>query len=808
MSGQDMRERSHDFDAIKARVSIVEVIGKVVPLKSKGGLYEGCCPFHHEKTPSFKVYADHYHCFGCGAHGDAVDFVAETQNCTISEAIERLGAGDFKMDAPTRKAISDREAQRAQDRQMAIAKARQDWAAAVEAPAAHPYLVRKGIRPHFARYDPRPGRECLLIPVYDRQGEIQSVQSIDADGGKMFQKDAPMSGGRANFGIAVGTSWICEGFATGASIYESIPDRVCVAFSKDGVKAMAREFAEAGIPFAIASDRNAIADMLAIGAELQVPVFAPPEPYDDFNDLAKAEGHDAVGAILRGAPLENKLAPAPTAPAAPERPTQSVQAASDDPIDVWAKPQPPALPPGLLPPLLERFAVARARMIGCDPGGIAMAALTVCSAVITDRIKVKVKRNENWTESARLWTMLIGDPSYKKSPIMRAAASRVSAMDAQMLRDFDKAIAQWQRDTKDGIEREQPRETRLRIEDITMEAAQEVCRNSPDGILALQDELAGWFGGIEKYSGGKGGAKDRSFWLRAFNGGEYAVNRISRKSTLIDNLSISILGGIQPDAIRRIMHDSVDDGLIQRFLPVVLAPADLGVDEEMPDVAREYDELVERLHALAPPSNFFGDVPLRFTEEAMKVREDLHRKYHAMVRSMELVNKKVAAHFGKYEGIFPRLCIIWHCIENINADALPETISEDTTTRAAAFMDQYIRRHANAFYGGVIGLSEDHDTIQDVAGYILAHRVETVTMRTLQRGSRAMRKLTRQEGATIFEQLEAMGWLEQANKRSDAPAWKVNSRVHELFEAKANEERERRQEAKAAIADMIGAGDE
>jgi hypothetical protein len=252
------------------------------------------------------------------------------------------------------------------------------------------------------------------------------------------------------------------------------------------------------------------------------------------------------------------------------------------------------------------------------------------------------------------------------------------------------------------------------------------------------------------------------------------------------------------------MYDSVDDGLIQRFLPVVLAPADLGVDEEMPDVAREYDELVERLHALAPPSNFFGDVPLRFTEEAMKVREDLHRKYHALVRSMELVNKKVAAHFGKYEGIFPRLCIIWHCIENINADALPETISEDTTTRAAAFMDQYIRRHANAFYGGVIGLSEDHDTIQDVAGYILAHRVETVTMRTLQRGSRAMRKLTRQEGATIFEQLEAMGWLEQANKRSDAPAWKVNPRVHELFEAKASEERERRQEAKLAIADMIG----
>jgi len=117
-------------------------------------------------------------------------------------------------------------------------------------------------------------------------------------------------------------------------------------------------------------------------------------------------------------------------------------------------------------------------------------------------------------------------------------------------------------------------------------------------------------------------------------------------------------------------------------------------------------------------------------------------------------------------------------------------------------------RHSVAFYAGVIGLADDHDAIQDVAGYILANRLDSITMRTLGRGSRAMRKLTRDDGAKIFEQLEAFGWVEQVHKRSDAPSWKVNPEVHVMFEAKADEERNRRQEARLAILDMVGAGDD
>lgn len=477
---------------------------------------------------------------------------------------------------------------------------------------------------------------------------------------------------------------------------------------------------------------------------------------------------------------------------------------SSDPVDIWARHDPPELPVDILPPVITRFAMMRSELVGADPGGFAMAALTVCAAAISDKIELRMKRSEDWREQARIWTMLVGDPSYKKSPIMKAASRRISKMDSEMLRQYNRDLQRWHDMDKDGPA---PVPTRLRIEDITMEAAQEVCEHSPDGVLALQDELSGWFGGIEKYSGGKGGAKDRSFWLRAFNGGEYAVNRISRKSTLIDNLSITILGGIQPDAIRKIMTDSTDDGLIQRFFPIVLRPSKVGQDKEV-DGLDEYDALIERLHALKPIDTILGIRHLRFSDEAQAIRNQLEDTHHHMATSMERVNKKLASHIGKLDGLFGRLCVLFHCIEAASSPSgvLQEEVSVSVAGRVSQLIHGYLMRHAIAFYNGVIGMSDDQTALEDVAGYILAHKVEHVTMRTLQRGSRTMRRLTRQEGARIFEQLEALGWLEQLNRRSDSPSWRVDERVHYVFDEKAKAERNRRKEEMAVIKAMIEGG--
>ncbi|MDE1514692.1 DNA primase [Vibrio sp. dsl-7] len=82
------------IDDLLARLDIVDVIDVRVKLKKKGKNYGACCPFHNEKTPSFSVSQEKqfYHCFGCGAHGNAIDFVMEYERMEFPEAIEELAS--------------------------------------------------------------------------------------------------------------------------------------------------------------------------------------------------------------------------------------------------------------------------------------------------------------------------------------------------------------------------------------------------------------------------------------------------------------------------------------------------------------------------------------------------------------------------------------------------------------------------------------------------------------------------------------------------------------------------------------------
>lgn len=84
-----------------ARIDIVDLIDRKVPLKKAGKNHSACCPFHSEKSPSFTVSRDKqfYHCFGCGAHGNAIDFVMEYDRLEFVDAIEEL-AGQLGLSVP------------------------------------------------------------------------------------------------------------------------------------------------------------------------------------------------------------------------------------------------------------------------------------------------------------------------------------------------------------------------------------------------------------------------------------------------------------------------------------------------------------------------------------------------------------------------------------------------------------------------------------------------------------------------------------------------------------------------------------
>jgi Protein of unknown function (DUF3987) len=345
----------------------------------------------------------------------------------------------------------------------------------------------------------------------------------------------------------------------------------------------------------------------------------------------------------------------------------------------------------------------------------------------------------------------------------------------------------------------------------------------------LADELSGWFGSMDKYNSGRGAAKDRGFWLQSWNGGSYAVNRVTRDCYLIENLSVSVLGGIQPDLIRKMADESHDDGLIQRLLPIVVRPGAEGQDEAKHKVVDAYEGLIERLHRLEPKfaagwDNHSGQATrLEFDDDAQTIRRRLEKK-HLKLMGLEVVNKKLAAHIGKYDAFFARLCVVFHCVEHLSGPAqtsmafvqerptkpqsgsLPCTITAATAERAAKFLHHFLLRHAAAFYAGILDLSDDHDRLAAVAGHILAHKLDCVTNRDVQRGDRTMRNLTRWDTERVFEQLEALGWLfrRPAPRPADPPHWQVNPEVHRLFAERARQEATRRTEIRDLLAQLAG----
>jgi DNA primase len=87
------------LDELRARTPMPPLVGRRVKLSRSGRQWKGCCPFHNEKTASFTVYDDHFHCYGCGANGDAIAFVMRAEGATFPEAVERL-AGEAGLDVP------------------------------------------------------------------------------------------------------------------------------------------------------------------------------------------------------------------------------------------------------------------------------------------------------------------------------------------------------------------------------------------------------------------------------------------------------------------------------------------------------------------------------------------------------------------------------------------------------------------------------------------------------------------------------------------------------------------------------------
>lgn len=135
------------LDELRARTPLPGLIGRKTRLLKSGRNWKGCCPFHGEKTPSFYVYDDHFHCFGCGAHGDAITFVMRAEGAAFPEAVERLAA-EAGLDVPKPSAQEAARERRARDLHAVMAAAAEAYHRRLFLPEGRPaldYLLKRGL---------------------------------------------------------------------------------------------------------------------------------------------------------------------------------------------------------------------------------------------------------------------------------------------------------------------------------------------------------------------------------------------------------------------------------------------------------------------------------------------------------------------------------------------------------------------------------------------------------------------------------------------------------------------------------------
>ena len=455
-------------------------------------------------------------------------------------------------------------------------------------------------------------------------------------------------------------------------------------------------------------------------------------------------------------------------------------------FDPWNALRPVSFPMDALPPILRGFVENRARIIGADSGAIAWACLSACSAAIHGAVRLRMKRHDSWSVPPALWVSLVGDPSTKKTPIISAAWDPLNRRQADEMRVFKIALNKWKAlSKKEQAQEPRPSMIRLITHDSTMEGLQEILADQTRGIGILRDELAGWVGSLEKYAPGKGGAADRAFALQSYNGGPHVVDRVMRGILAIDNLLVTICGGIQPDRLRQ-FGDFTDDGLWQRFLPIVVAPGGIGEDEA-DERADAYDVVVGGLLRIR------ADTRLTLSQDAHRVREMVQERVFGLEQSGVLGGRFVGF-CGKLVGVWGRLALVLHLIEQPNESI----VSGDTAERARVLLFRSALPNAARVYTAMGGSGADLEATQSIAGYILTKRMARIVVSDMTSNVRACRHRSVEDVRKLLSPLEAGGWL-IPERDFQATSWIINPVVHTKFAAQAVREAARRNAVRLLI---------
>jgi hypothetical protein len=455
-------------------------------------------------------------------------------------------------------------------------------------------------------------------------------------------------------------------------------------------------------------------------------------------------------------------------------------------FDPWQRFIVPAFPLEILPTVIRHFVATQSDVIGCDKSALAMAVLAAISGALDHRFALKLMRHGNWWANPHLWVLLIGDPSIKKTPIINAATDGMDHLQAAAWRKYQNDKKEYV-DAGGDPDKFQDREPhRYTAYDVTTEKLGIILADQDRGILIKRDELVGWIGQMEKYASGRGATADRAFWLKSYDGGPFTVDRVSRADIRIKNLSVSIIGGIQPARLAE-LQGLTSDGLLQRFLPVMVNGSSFPIDLAVTLEAERYSALLQQLVGLEPQKLWLAD-------DAIAPMEELRRHLHDLEQTSSGVADGFQSFVGKLAGVAGSFALILTMVDNpecASGTVVQKSVIEDVAT----LMRQFTLPHAFEFYRK----ASTSDRLQRLASWILTSGKTRILPSDLTVNVSDFRGLGTWELNQRISPLVAGGWLIPNEPGPVPKSWTVNPRVHEFFRDRTAAEERR----KASVAELM-----
>jgi hypothetical protein len=432
---------------------------------------------------------------------------------------------------------------------------------------------------------------------------------------------------------------------------------------------------------------------------------------------------------------------------------------------IWAKPDmtvinsrrpPPVFPVEILGKWKEWVeATAQGRSAPVDY--VVVSLLSLLSSVIGNSRWVSAWKG--WTEPTILWAALIGNPSSGKSPAQDAVLALGREIEGSIAEDFPDQLMAWETERmaaketrliwEDEVrkavknetpppsipakanEPEKPVRPRIIVTDATIESLARLLAQHPRGLLFSRDELAGWLESFNRYSGGG----DRPFWIEAYGGRPYVVDRQKIDEPLrVPILSISVVGGIQPDKLVKLLMQGDDDGLASRILmvwPDAIPPRRPTLEPANHTALTA----IQRLYNMRMGIDEEGKpkpIIVRLDEAAANMLDGWRQKN---AEHQTWASGLYLSHLGKMPGMVLRLSLILEFMEWAylpEGTPEPETVSAKSFASAAGLVEEYFLPMAERAYGdAALPKVERHAAV--IAQRILKLRPQKINTREIQR---------------------------------------------------------------------------